>query len=492
MTRSISRYLFVLCCAWLSSSVVAAVGPALGTETRLLPDDPSPVSLAKRFRDLLHRHEYDSARAMMSADPRRWWGKREGEGRPWKIGPEAKGPWSGWDERMHGTSEVLGWKEADGSATATVRETNDYFRMLERGWVTNEVTYFIDGDGKIDGWQVDAAGERPPGRTAEFLAWAKTHEPEEIAAVMPDDDVDPSGDHPQRFHALLERWRASAGLDPGVLIRNEPSPRVLLLGTFHFQDAGRDNYKPAFPIDILSPRRQAELDTIIRRLAAWRPTLVAIEQRPERQARIDSMYAIYPANGMDTLRNEIYQVGFRLAKRLGLPGVVCVDDWGAHLPGPETEEAWDSAAAALAPGMYSETDWDARYTALYHMDDSLKSVWPLTETYLRMNSPDRIRTGHGHYLVGTMLNGRPGEYLGADGFVSSWYNRNLRIYSNILRVARDPGERILVIYGAGHMAILHSLMESSPAVKLDDVNAVLNGDGAGDGAAGDDAMEDGE
>jgi hypothetical protein len=31
---------------------------------------------------------------------------------------------------------------------------------------------------------------------------------------MDDDEVDPSGDHPQRFRRLLERWRQDAGLEP--------------------------------------------------------------------------------------------------------------------------------------------------------------------------------------------------------------------------------------------------------------------------------------
>lgn len=31
---------------------------------------------------------------------------------------------------------------------AAVRETNDYFRLLERGRVTNEITYFFDDEGR--------------------------------------------------------------------------------------------------------------------------------------------------------------------------------------------------------------------------------------------------------------------------------------------------------------------------------------------------------
>ena len=111
--------------------------------------------------------------------------------------------------------------------------------------------------------------------------------------------------------------------------RNAPKAQVLVLGTFHFQDAGRDSYKPQFPFDIRTPQRQRELDEVLAKLAAWKPTRIAIERDVEVQARVDSLFAIYPKNGMDTLRNEIYQVGFKLAKRLNHAGVFGVDSDGA-------------------------------------------------------------------------------------------------------------------------------------------------------------------
>jgi hypothetical protein len=149
---------------------------------------------------------------MMNDDARRWWERREGDGVPWR--PGVRGPWSGWDEHFHADGVVVQWKESDRAATATVRENNDYFRLLERGEMTNEVTYFFDAAGRIDGLLVRAAGERPPGKTEEFLAWAKVHAPDELTELMPRGEIDPSGDHPQRFRHLLNRWRRESGLAP--------------------------------------------------------------------------------------------------------------------------------------------------------------------------------------------------------------------------------------------------------------------------------------
>lgn len=267
--------------------------------------------------------------------------------------------------------------------------------------------------------------------------------------------------------------RGAAAQDRVGALRSARQAHVLVLGMFHFQDAGLDGYKPAFPFEIRSPQRQKELEDVLARLAAWKPTRIAIEARPERQGRLDSLFNVYPGNGMDTLRNETYQIGFRLAKRLGLPGVIAVDAPARFLDSTMSEQEWKRRQAELAKGPLSSTDWDARFTALYRADDSLKTVRSLRQTLLYINSPERLRAGHGHYLVGDLLNGGVGDYFGADGFISAWYNRNTRIYSNVARLIRNDDERILVIFGAGHVSILRELLLSTPVLQLDNVSDVL-------------------
>lgn len=151
---------------------------------------------------------------MMGPDPRRWWEKPEGDGQPWRIGDDGNDSWADWDDHFRSRGEIVAWTEDDASATALVRETNDYFRLLERGWVSNVITYYFNEDGLIDGLSIDATGDRTQGRTEEFLAWAKTHDLAELEYLMPGGEIDPTGDHPVRFRNLLNRWRRSAGLDP--------------------------------------------------------------------------------------------------------------------------------------------------------------------------------------------------------------------------------------------------------------------------------------
>ena len=70
--------------------------------------------------------------------------------------------------------------------------------------------------------------------------------------------------------------------------------------------------------------RQAELDDLVERLAAFNPQHAGVERVWGREtARTDSLYAAHLASGgQSDDRDESVQVGFRLARRVGLDAVV--------------------------------------------------------------------------------------------------------------------------------------------------------------------------
>lgn len=174
----------------------------------------SLVLKAQQFRRSVGCGDYAAARAMMSDTARRWFEERQGPGQPWHIGPGASGPWAGWDHHFSSRMVEMAWRSSDRTAILTVRETNDFFQLLDRGWVTNEIVYYFNTNGSIEGMVVRAVGERPPGRTEEFRRWAGEHAPAELDYLMPGGEIDPGGDRPLRFRKLLNRWRHAAGLPP--------------------------------------------------------------------------------------------------------------------------------------------------------------------------------------------------------------------------------------------------------------------------------------
>lgn len=260
------------------------------------------------------------------------------------------------------------------------------------------------------------------------------------------------------------------------LHQSEPKPRVLLLGIFHFDDAGLDVFKPKIRVDIESPERQAELADVLARLAAFKPTKIAIEADAGWQPKADERYAGYLAGTylIEAKPNEIYQVGFRLGKLAGLTHLNCIDVMGRDFPGgPKDMDEVRAYVKAHNEEQVLDDGWLERFTKLYEHDDELKTQMPLRNYLLYINSPERLRMGHGHYVTGMFKVGAGDNYMGADKLAGYWYARNLRIFANILRLADRPEERIVVILGAGHLPILRHLAQASPEIELVEVRDVL-------------------
>jgi pheromone shutdown protein TraB len=47
-----------------------------------------------------------------------------------------------------------------------------------------------------------------------------------------------------------------------------------------------------------------------------------------------------------------------------------------------------------------------------------------------------------------------------------WYERNLKIASNVLRIIDSPSDRVLVIIGAAHGPILREILAQVPGVRV--------------------------
>lgn len=115
------------------------------------------------------------------------------------------------------------------------------------------------------------------------------------------------------YHAL-KSWYITHH-EPWITFRNGAKPELMILGTFHFRDAGKDGYKPKFPFNVLSEKRQAEVEDLVNSLAEYKPTKIAVEWKKETdQHFLDSLYQRYLEGKYNLGENEIYQVSFRLGK----------------------------------------------------------------------------------------------------------------------------------------------------------------------------------
>lgn len=262
--------------------------------------------------------------------------------------------------------------------------------------------------------------------------------------------------------------------NPNIFVGKHKT-KAMVLGVFHFDNANLDSYKPKFPFNILKDKRQAELDTLLSKIAKYNPTKILLEwPRIKLDSITNARYQNYLKGTFDIKdkSNEVYQIGFKLAKRLGHNRIYCSDasaDWfGVDLDW----DNYDENAYLKSRGQFTKSNrYD--YESFYELGDSIKTVQTLTEHLYFRNRPKNRLKDHQAYLTENILEGAGDNYLGADD-VARWYRRNLRIFSNAYDITDfDNEERLLLIYGSGHVWQLRQLFTDSPDFEYVEPNEYL-------------------
>lgn len=271
---------------------------------------------------------------------------------------------------------------------------------------------------------------------------------------------------------MTKIWRSTLLLAAGVVAgcstarsgqtEAAPDPQVMLVSSYHLANNNRDLINIAID-NVLNPHRQEELERLVDNLAQWRPTKIAIEWDRSDQAGLDRRYARYLSGKLDLTANERDQIGFRLAKKLGHEKVHAVD-WNESAPGDQAhydfiEWARRNDQSARFNAFVEEGQRNADRIASTMRDQSI------SEWYYDLNRPEAREQEHRLYFeIATF--GSNDENPGA-AWVGAWYARNLRIFNN-LREILGPEERLLVLYGSGHVYLLDRfLRESGVAASVD-------------------------
>jgi hypothetical protein len=264
------------------------------------------------------------------------------------------------------------------------------------------------------------------------------------------------------FHCVLAL--TVGGVVLGAAARQAPaeSPaapgraEVLVLGVYHMSNPGHDIFNMRAD-DVLAPKRQAEIAQVVAALKKFRPTKVAVERDPG-DKRVAKDYADYLAGKHQLTRNEVEQLGFRLARELGHKAIYPVDADGDfpyqrlvnYAKGAGRSKELDALMGGFGDLVKAQGEYLASHTVL--------------ETLLEMNSDERVARDVGLYHRLARF-GEPGDWAGAD-LVSDWFRRNMRICSNCAQLIESPNERVLVIFGAGHLGWLQRAFASDPTLRL--------------------------
>jgi Family of unknown function (DUF5694) len=277
--------------------------------------------------------------------------------------------------------------------------------------------------------------------------------------------------------SLLAQLSVQGAQERRLWGEREAKPTIVFLGLFHFAGERVDVSKtpPNLLPDMLSPRRQAELRDLRARLQVWRPTKIVVEWGATRQRTLDSTYAAYRAGGTEFRQmqgdpDELMQIALPLAHALGLERLYAVDTPNPQITTALTDSVHEARYAEQPIAGFER--WDARYDTLTALRDTMRARSTLLD-YLRfLNSDETQAKAVGRWLVATKR-GTNAEPVGADGFITRYFVRNARIFSNIQRIIDDPNDRVLILYGNTHGYFLRQLFRASPEYRLRDAREVL-------------------
>jgi len=232
---------------------------------------------------------------------------------------------------------------------------------------------------------------------------------------------------------------------------------VMVVGTFHF---GRE---------VLGEEEQASIQELIQQFAAYSPTKIVLEWEPHRMQEINTAYQAFLKDSFDisTKNNEVYQLGFQLAKEMGHDSLYLFDDQTEYIGSLEPFGEEDDPFSFDLFLQYANTEDAGFYDK--HMEP-LGEVFGSNQTLLKamspkdhialLNSPEKQKINAQRMHMLELRVGIQKNWVGPD-WLGRWYRRNLRMLANTLKLAQ-PDDRLLIIVGDNHKWALDQMYEATP------------------------------
>jgi hypothetical protein len=234
--------------------------------------------------------------------------------------------------------------------------------------------------------------------------------------------------------------------------------KVLNFGTFHMGSTTDAN---SIPFDINDEKNQADAKAIAKLIAEFKPTIICVEVPREKNEEVNKEYQKYLLNPSkaSTYSGEIGLVAFevgRLSKVARLEGIDYEMNYNYNIAA-EIENAIDSSTLKK---FYANPF--ASMPELYNVNPATISLLEKLKINNSQKYLDFLITVNADLLTYV---GTEDGYEGADE-AAKFYQRNLRIYSNLNRIHATKDDRIFILSGGSHAAFLKEFMDRSPKYEV--------------------------
>ena len=234
---------------------------------------------------------------------------------------------------------------------------------------------------------------------------------------------------------------------------------VLNFGTFHMgftSDANKTEF------DEEDKKNQQRVHAIAKKLSDFDPTVILVEQEPRHNARIQRDYRNYVSNPDTVFENpsEIELLAYELGRLSGTERIYGID----HKMGYN-----------YRIGMEIDNQIDAEWHDKYYQDpykfypsiDVNEDTLSLANKLKLMNRDrylDFLKAVNADMLTHA---GTKDGFEGADE-AAKYYQRNLRMFSNVNRIDLDQDDRVFILMGASHTAFFRDFISGDPKYKMVD------------------------
>jgi hypothetical protein len=233
--------------------------------------------------------------------------------------------------------------------------------------------------------------------------------------------------------------------------------QILNFGTFHM---GFTTDASTTEFDQHNKENQKQVHAIAQQLTAFQPTVIIVETTPKYDSVIQKEYRDYVKNPEMFFKypSEIELLAYELGRLSGTQRIYGIDHKMGYnyMIGSEIENAIDS----IAYNAYFE-DPISYYPEVDKEFDSLNLL-----EQLQLTNHDRFLD----FLItvnADMLThaGTTNGFEGADE-TAKYYQRNLRMYSNLNRISLDSTDRVFILLGASHTAFFRDFISRSPKYEM--------------------------
>lgn len=233
--------------------------------------------------------------------------------------------------------------------------------------------------------------------------------------------------------------------------------KVLNFGTFHM---GFTTDAHTTEFDQYEKENQLKVHEIVNKIALFKPTVIIVERLPENNEKLQARYKEYIKNPNIFFKNpsEVELLAFELGRLCKTERIYGIDHKMNYnyLIVREIENSIDSSFV---------NNFYVNPLQFYPKVDMNEDT---------LNLLDKLKlTNHHQYLDFLMtINADIMTHVGTvDGFEGAdesakYYQRNLRMYSNLNRIKLNQDDRVFVLLGASHTAFFRDFINRSPKYEM--------------------------